>query len=139
MAVGGWTGRAGLAALVWLSCASLELGCHRPAPAPDVAVSVRLAPDPPRVGHEQVTVHLSDRSQRPISSASVKVEGDMNHPGMVPAIAAAAERIPGVYVADLTLGMPGEWFLTADVRLADGRRFERVVPLPAVAAPERSR
>ncbi len=136
MGRGGWVSVLVLPACVWT--ATVAAGCRRPAEPPpaDVVLALHLKPDPPRVGHEQVALQLFDPARRPLAAARVELQGDMNHAGMVPVLATARETALGVYVAELNLDMAGQWFITADVRLADGRRLERVLTLPAVTAGE---
>ena len=116
--------------------AGASVACARPAMGDDLHLSVRLEPDPPRVGSETVALRLLDGAQAPIVAAGLRLEGNMNHPGMVPSLATAVETEPGLYVAELKLTMPGAWSLVADIRLADGRRLERTLALPLVAARE---
>jgi len=127
-----------LAALALLAAGALHAGCTPragPAPGarPDVLVECRVTPRPPRVGPATVEVDLADGSGRPIAGASVGVEGNMNHAGMVPSIASTEEVEPGRHRGTLELTMGGDWVLLLDIRLADGTRLERRVDLPAVA------
>ena len=55
---------------------------------------------------------------------SVTVTGDMTHAGMVPVVADALPAdAPGAYLTDdFAYDMAGDWVLTAEVTLDDGRR-----------------
>ena len=75
---------------------------------------------------------LTDADDRPIRGAVVKLEGDMNHPGMTPVFAEAAEMGPGADEATLNLTMGGDWFVLIDAALADGRTLHKKVDLPGV-------
>lgn len=84
---------------------------------------------PATIGPAPVTVYLLD-GQDGITGATVTVTGDMTHAGMVPVIARAEEVAPGEYVAqDFAFSMGGDWFLMANVGLADGTSFELNVPV----------
>jgi hypothetical protein len=110
-------------------------GCQRaagPGGADDVAVELNVRPEPPKIGNAVVTVHLADKSDRPIRGASVKLEGNMNHAGMKPSFADAREKEPGKYEATLEFTMAGDWFILANATLADGRKLQRKIDVPAV-------
>jgi hypothetical protein len=55
----------------------------------------------------------------------VRLQGHMSHPGMTPIAADAAERAPGVYVADFAFTMRGDWALLVSVTAASGPRLEQ--------------
>lgn len=93
-------------------------------------MSVR--PDPPVVGVVVVDLKLRNAAGLPVHDATVKVEGDMTHPGMVPSFADAREVAPGTYRADLDLTMAGDWIVLVDARLADGQTVQRTLSLPTV-------
>jgi hypothetical protein len=58
-------------------------------------VDLALRPDPPHVGTATATLRLTDRDGQPVRGASVTLEGNMNHAGMTPSLADAAETEPG--------------------------------------------
>ncbi len=119
--------------LAILIVAVAAAGCQRGAQgADDFTASLRVAPDPPRVGAAQVTVSLRDAAGQPVAGAQVELEGTMSHPGMAPVIAAATEDAPGVYRADLEFTMAGDWILIVRATLADGRTWQRQIDLPGV-------
>jgi hypothetical protein len=101
---------------------------------PDVAVEVGIDPDPPRLGPATVTLALRDAEGQPISGATVRIEGNMSHAGMVPVFADAAEVAPGRYRAELEFTMGGDWFLLVRADLPDGRSLERTIDVPGVDA-----
>jgi hypothetical protein len=100
----------------------------------DVVVDVALNPDPPRVGTASVVVKMQDKAGQPIVGATVSLEGNMNHAGMVPVLADAFEFAPGNYQADLDFNMGGDWFILVYATLADGRSLQHQVDVPAVDA-----
>jgi hypothetical protein len=89
-------------------------------------------PDPPQIGPAALTVTLRDAGGQPIAGAVVKLEGNMNHAGMVPVFAEASEVAPGRYRADLDFTMAGDWFILVRADLPDGRSMERKVDVPGV-------
>lgn len=101
---------------------------------PDVAVELDLEPDPPRLGPAMVTIALRNAEGQPISGATVEIEGNMSHAGMVPVLASASEVAPGRYTADLEFTMGGDWFLLVRADLPDGRSLERKIDVPGVDA-----
>jgi len=98
-----------------------------------MAVELRLEPSPPRAGETAIVLTLTDASGAPLEGAHVRVEGNMNHAGMVPEFAEASETVPGRYEGRLDFTMAGDWFLIVTVRTADGREIERVLDVPGVA------
>lgn len=102
-------------------------------PAPDVAVSLAFDPEP-HVGGTTCTVRLADGAGAPVRGADVRLEGNMNHAGMVPVFADAAEAAPGRYESPFEFTMGGDWFVVVSADLPDGRALERVVRVPGVLA-----
>ena len=122
---------------VWVSLGILAVfalaGCRGDSGGvEDVVVQVEVTPDPPFIGPAVVVVTLSDLEGQAISGATVSLEGNMNHAGMVPVLADAAEVGPGRYEAALEFTMGGDWFILAQVTLPDGRSFEHQVDVPGV-------
>ncbi len=93
--------------------------------APDVAVTLAVAPEPAAVGPAQLTVALADRAGQSIDGATVRLKGDMSHAGMQPVLADAVDAGGGLYTADLTWTMAGDWFVTVTATLPDGRMAVR--------------
>jgi nitrogen fixation protein FixH len=107
--------------------------CRRhEAPGAALQIEMRTRPDPPVVGVVVVELELRNAAGNPVHDATVKVEGDMSHPGMVPSSADAREVAPGTYRADLDLTMAGDWIVLVDARLADGKVVRRTLGLPTV-------
>jgi len=119
----------------WLAGVWLAVACSGAAEHADVDVRVSVAPQPPTMGAAAVEVTLNDtagETAAPLTGATVRIEGNMSHAGMVPVFADAAEVRPGVYTAELELTMAGDWFLIVTAELADGREVERTHDLPGV-------
>lgn len=119
----------------WLGLLLLLLlaGCGRGSQdLSDVAVELDIEPDPPRLGPAVVTVALQDGDGQPITGATLQIEGNMSHAGMVPLFANATEVASGLYRADLDFTMGGDWFIVVRADLLDGRSLERKIDVPGV-------
>jgi hypothetical protein len=93
-----------------------------------VQVSIELA-GALVLGTNPATVLVTDGGQA-VSGASVTITGDMTHAGMIPVIREAREQEDGRYLADtFEFDMGGDWFVTADVVLPDGRKARAVLPV----------
>ncbi len=118
-----------------LALALLLAGCARGGrDLPDVQVDLAVEPSPPRIGPASLVVTLRDAGGQPISGATMELEGNMNHAGMVPVLASAPEVAPGQYQADLEFTMAGDWFILVRADLPDGRAMERRVDLVGLDA-----
>jgi hypothetical protein len=116
--------------MTWLA------GACRPAAreAVDAELSLTLRPSPPTVGSANVTLTLAQPDGRPLQGATVRLEGNMNHAGMVPTFADLRPTRPGTYTGTLPFTMGGDWFVLATVTMPDGRRMERRIDVPGVQA-----
>lgn len=123
-----------------LLLASALTGCSRasrqaqPDQAPEVTVTLTVAPSPAQVGAAQALVELIDASGQPIADAKVSLKGDMSHPGMRPVLAEATATAPGRYEAKFDWSMAGDWYVLVTAELPDGRialrRFDMTVQAP---------
>lgn len=87
----------------------------------DVTIDIDLEAVP-RVGPADVVVTIRDGGT-PVDGATVELTGDMTHAGMVPVVDTMLPQGDGRYHSDaFAFDMAGDWILTADVRLPDGRR-----------------
>ncbi|HOU41364.1 MAG TPA: FixH family protein [Promineifilum sp.] len=87
-------------------------------------MQLTLSPDPDTlvVGPLRLDVTLRDASGAPIDGATdVSLRGDMSHAGMEPVLATAAGQGNGIYRADFTWTMAGDWIVTVEATLPDGR------------------
>lgn len=110
-----------LLALLLLALAA----CRQPAPsdgAPDVQVLLTPGPDSLTVGPISFDLTLWDAGGNPIDGASpVSLRGDMSHAGMEPVTATAAGLGEGLYRAETEWTMAGDWIVTVEASLPDGR------------------
>lgn len=89
---------------------------------PDLSVAVGISPTPPVVGPARILLTLTDSQGRGVPGASIRVEGNMNHAGMVPVVDTAVEEGEGRYaVPAFRFSMAGDWILTVRASLPDGR------------------
>ena len=79
---------------------------------------------------ETLVIILTGASGAPLTDATVAVEGNMNHAGMIPVLADpvaddADGAADGHYHLPFTFNMLGDWILTVTVTQADGTSFSR--------------
>lgn len=102
-------------------------GCRGDLPEgdPDLVMEVSISPTPPAVGPARLIILLRDTLGVPLEGAEIRVEGNMNHAGMVPVLGSATDQGEGTYVvSDFRFTMAGAWVLTLTARLPDGRQTE---------------
>jgi len=126
--------RAGAGAgAIALLAAGLSSGCTRDAAvSPRVDVSWTLSPSAPVVGPAVLTITLHEPAGDAVKGATVRLEGQMSHPGMAPVLADGHERGPGVYEVPFAFTMPGDWVLLVSAALPGGRRAERRIDVANV-------
>jgi hypothetical protein len=84
------------------------------------------------VGLAQIAVTLRDPGGRSFDGASLALEGNMSHPGMVPVLGNLRGTGDGKYAGTLMLNMAGDWFVRVHGTLPGGAPFERTFALPGV-------
>ncbi|MBP8948559.1 MAG: FixH family protein, partial [Candidatus Promineofilum sp.] len=99
--------------------------CRQAAPvdqAPEVRVLLTPGPDSLFVGPISFDLTLWNADGQPIDGANpVSLRGDMSHAGMEPVLATAAGAGDGLYTADFEWTMAGDWTVTIEATLPDGR------------------
>lgn len=88
-----------------------------------------VEPEQPAVGPAQLIFILTDEAGQPINGAILNIEGNMTHAGMVPVITQATAGRAGRYVAPFEWTMGGDWIVTVEATLTDGREFSRQIPV----------
>lgn len=73
------------------------------------------------VGQTTLLVTVTDAAGTPINDATVSVKGDMSHAGMVPVLADVTGGENGVYEMPFEWTMGGDWVVTVEATLPDGR------------------
>ncbi len=96
---------------------------------PDVTLEMTFEPEQPAVGPTQLIFTLTDGQGRPINDANLAIEGNMTHAGMVPVVAQVESGETGRYVVPFEWTMGGDWVVTVETTLADGRHFSREFPV----------
>jgi len=126
--------RARMVALVVLGTMLAGVGCGgQSGGEPPIGVTWQLSPDPPVMGEAMLSFILTDSTTgEAVAGAAVRVEGNMSHPGMKPVFSTAREVSPGSYQAPLTFTMGGDWFVSFEATLPDGRVLHRRVDVPGV-------
>lgn len=120
--------RTWLLLIVALMAASLMAGCRRDADtSSDDTIRIELVKPvfPPPRGSGHLTFRLSDENDEPIDTATLQIRGDMSHAGMTPLLATAEGGQAGVYRVPLEWTMSGDWIVTVEATLSDGRQATR--------------
>jgi hypothetical protein len=120
-----------LACLSSVACASCSKTIDW---SPSISVDHDISPQPTRVGPATITIRLTDVARKPVTGAQIAIEGEMSHPGMSPVFGPARELEAGRYQGQIDFAMAGDWILIFQIRLPDGRSFDRQVSVPAVRA-----
>jgi hypothetical protein len=110
--------------LVWAP-AACQRSSQQSDQAPEIDVSLETLPSPPAVGPAQLLVTVTEDTGQPVDGATVELQGDMAHAGMVPVQATASGQGAGLYSAEFQWTMGGDWFVTVTVTLPDGRTTSR--------------
>jgi hypothetical protein len=84
-------------------------------------IRIIIAVQSTKVGETIVAVTLTDAAGSPITDATVSIKGDMSHAGMVPVLAEVTGGEAGVYEMPFEWTMGGDWIVTVEAALPDGR------------------
>ena len=98
---------------------------QQPETASDVQVSLQAAPDPAMVGPTTLHITLADAAGQPIDGANIQIKGDMTHAGMQPVLAQTTNGQKGQYEVPFEWTMAGDWIVSLDIALPDGRTLTR--------------
>lgn len=109
-------------------------GCARASRQADssgITMTLTAIPYPPHIGTSRLVIQVADEDGSPIDDARLSIKGDMTHAGMIPVLAEVNGGEAGVYEVPLEWTMAGDWVITIDLSLADGRstrqRFDLAV------------
>jgi hypothetical protein len=111
---------AGTAATLLLA-ALLPACASQPAAGPQLAI--QFTPSPASGVESVADIRLID-ADRPLSSARLRVNAFMTHPGMAPIEAAVEEQGDGRYRARVRFTMAGDWVLRIQGATPDGRTID---------------
>jgi hypothetical protein len=106
------------------------IGCTRASglgdEAPDVQITLDTSPDPPVFGRPcQMVIRVIGGDGRPVDDAQLQIKGDMTHAGMVPVVVTLTDGTNGAYEAAFGWTMAGDWIVTVEATLPDGRVARR--------------
>jgi len=112
----------------------LAAGCGRiqtdPSPeSTDISVEFSVEPAEPAVGPAQLRITVTDGDGQPIDNATLDIEGNMTHAGMTPVFTQVTGGENGQYVIPFEWTMGGDWIVTVEVALEDGRTVSRQFPV----------
>jgi hypothetical protein len=128
-------GRGSWVVLLVAATLALPAGCRREsARIDDLNMKIEFARTPPAMGETRLTLMIAEADGDPVADAKVRIEGNMNHAGMVPVFADLEQVSPGEYAGSLNFTMPGDWFILVTATLADGRTVEKKIDVPGVTA-----
>ena len=121
-------------AAIWIALlvALLSAGCGGTPPAATHDVQVTLEPAP--AGEAYLIAVVNDADGAPITDATVALEGNMNHAGMVPVLSEpvrddADGTADGRYRVPFEFTMLGDWIMSVTVTKADGSEAKTDIDL----------
>lgn len=88
----------------------------------DTRISLVAPLFPPPAGDGHLAFRVTDAGEQPIDTATLQIRGDMTHAGMLPIEATATADEDGVYRTPIRWTMAGDWIITVEATLSDGRR-----------------
>jgi periplasmic copper chaperone A len=114
------------------------VACQRPGSSPEVDNSGLQIALQPMLPEETLVVILTHEDGAPVTDATVALEGNMNHAGMIPVLAEAVTddadgSADGHYQLPFTFTMLGDWIITVNVTQAGGSSFSRNLDVRASA------
>ena len=80
---------------------------------------------PPPAGDGNLVIRVADENDQPLDTAALHIRGDMTHDEMLPIETTAAAGEDGIYRVPIRWTMAGDWILTVEATLSDGRRAAR--------------
>lgn len=97
--------------------------------APEIVVNLQVSPQPAVVGPATLLLEVQDQAGQPVQLIDLTVRGDMSHAGMTPIFAEAQQVDLGLYQLPFEWSMAGDWILSINAELADGRLLRRQLKL----------
>lgn len=94
-----------------------------------IRIDLAVEPSAPAAGPARLTVTLTGPDGQPIPNATVEVEGNMTHAGMVPVFGQATGGNNGRYVVPFEWTMGGDWLVTVKATLENGQTISREFPV----------
>ncbi|MFZ4656198.1 MAG: FixH family protein [Caldilineaceae bacterium] len=125
-----------LLAVVCLLLILTLVACLRESPAqssnPSLQITLLAAPDGMQSDYQ--IVQVVDQAGQPVTDATVRLEGKMNHGAMAPIVGDAVideadGTVDGHYQAPISLKMLGDWIMTVSVKTKDGATVTQDIPV----------
>ena len=88
--------------------------------AEGLTIETVVSPEPLMMGDATMIVTVTDSDGNPVDGATINLNANMSHAGMVPVIAETNESEDGVYEIPFEWTMGGDWIVTIEVTLANG-------------------
>lgn len=119
-----------------LAASDEVLSVAKPTPPGGLHISLIAPVFPPPAGDGRLVIRVADADDEPIDTAALRIRGDMVHEGMMPIEATAAAGEDGVYRAPIRWTMAGEWTVTVEVTVNDGRQATRTFDITVTGEEE---
>jgi len=116
-----------LASALLPACARIQAG--QSSDSGNINIDFSIEPAQPAVGPAQLVVTVTDAAGQAIDDATLDIEGNMTHAGMVPILARVSGGQNGHYVVPFEWTMGGDWTVTVEVTLPDGQTVARDFPV----------
>ena len=116
----------GLLIILVPACGRIQTGQGQDS---EVSIELTVEPAQPAVGPAQLIITITDQNGQPIDNATLEIEGNMTHAGMVPVFAQTTGGENGRYTVPFEWTMGGDWSVTVEVSLEDGRTIFREFPV----------
>jgi len=109
-------------------------GCGQRAAGGSVDLKITLQPAAEGPSANYLTVTLADATGAPVTDATVRLEGNMNHAGMAPVQSEAVTdnadgTSDGRYRVPFTLSMLGDWIITVSAERHNGSKATQDIPV----------
>jgi hypothetical protein len=109
----------------------LSAGCASNTAEKSSEIQITLGPASIQ-SNDQIVVRVTDADGQPFTGATVSIEGNMNHAGMVPVITDPVQddadgTADGVYQIPFEFTMLGDWILTVSVTGPDGTSYQEEI------------
>ena len=122
-------------ALFWSLASCGVTACHAQAqpknstPPPQIT----LLPAPGGPNGKYLTVQVADQAGKPVTDATVSLEGNMSHGGMAPIEGKPVKddadgKVDGLYQVPFQFNMLGDWIITVAVKQGDGAPVKQDIP-----------
>lgn len=123
--------------LLFLIAILAMAACGRQAQANNADLQISLV-TPAGQNTQSIIVQLTDKAGKPITNATVSVEGNMQHAGMAPLTGKAVQdsadgKADGRYQIPFSFNMLGDWVITVSVKGADNTTTQRDIPVTVSA------